>query len=126
MTNDKELKERTKGWNEAYLSLDKALAHFEQQECEPDPYQHADLVHSLAAFSDGLYGISAIRADDALIPARDRSPISKPLRALGSKFSIAEMRAQLEQIRREGVKPRTIRAGRLIPSGSTKAACPGL
>jgi len=121
MTSDKEFKERTKDWDEAYLSLDKALAHFEQQECEPDPYQHDDLVHSLAAFSDGLYGISAIRADDALIPARDRGPISKPPREPVFKLTIAELRERLEQISLEGVKPRTMRAGRLMPQDSTKA-----
>src|SRR6266540_560431 len=78
MTGDKEIKERIIDWEDAYSRLDNALSYFEQQRCEPDAYQHADLVYSLSAFSNGLYGISAIKADDALIPARDRSPISKP------------------------------------------------
>src|SRR5437868_14838568 len=108
-------------WEDAYASLDNALSHFEQQECDPDPYQHADLVYSLGAFSNGLYGISAIKAGDALIPARERSPISKPARASGSKLSIAELRAKLEEIRREGVKPRSVRAGRLTTADSKAA-----
>ena len=121
MTNHKEVKERMRDWEDAYASLDNALSQFEQQECEPDPYQHADLVYSLSAFANGLYGISAIKADDALIPARDRSPISKPLRAAASELTITELRSQLEEIRLEGVKPRTMRAGRLSSSHSKAA-----
>ena len=121
MTSDKEMKKRMRDWEDAYSSLDTALSQFEQQECEPDSYQHADLVYSLNAFTNGLYGISAIKADDALIPARDRSPISKPLREAASELTIDELRARLEEIRREGVKPRTIRAGRLTTSDSKAA-----
>jgi len=69
MTSDKEMKARLRDWEDAYSSLDNALSSVEQQECEPDPYQYADLVYSLTAFSNGLYGFSAIKADDALIPA---------------------------------------------------------
>ena len=121
MTNDKEMKKRMRDWEDAYSSLDNALSQFEQQDCEPDPHQYADLVYSLNAFTNGLYGISAIKADDALIPARDRSPISKPLREAASELTIDELRARLEEIRREGVKPRTIRAGRLTTSDSKAA-----
>jgi len=121
MTSEKEMKERMRDWEDAYSSLDNALSQFEQRECEPDPYQYADLVYSLSAFSNGLYGISAIKADDALIPARDRSPISKPPQDAASKLTITELRAELEEIRREGVKPRTIRAGRLTASDSEAA-----
>ena len=92
MASDKEMKERMKDWEDAYTSLDNALSHFEHQAIEPDPYQHADLVYSLSAFSDGLYGISAIKADDALIPARDRSPIAKQPRDRASELTIAELR----------------------------------
>ena len=94
---------------------------FEQQECEPDPFQYTDLVYSLSAFSNGLYGISTIKADDAFIPARDRSPISKPPRDAASKLTITELRAKLEEIRLEGVMPRTIRTGRLTTSDSKAA-----
>ena len=121
MTSDKEMTERLRDWEDAYSSLDNALSQFEQQECELDPYQYADLVYSLSAFSNGLYGISAIKADDALIPARDRSPISKPSRDATSKLTITELRAKLEEIRLEGVKPRTNRPGRLTTSDSKAA-----
>jgi hypothetical protein len=70
---------------------------------------------------NGLYGISAIKADDALIPARDRSPILKPARGAAAKLTIAELRARLEEIRAAGVKPRTMRAG-LLSSLDSKAA----
>ena len=121
MTSDKEMTERLRDWEDAYSSLDNALSQFEQRECEPDPYQYADLVYSLSAFSNGLYGISAIKADDAFIPARDRSPISKPPRDAASKLTITELRAKLEEIRLEGVKPRTNRPGRLTTSDSKAA-----
>ena len=98
MTSEKEMKERMRDWEDAYSSLDNALSQFEQRECEPDPYQYADLVYSLSAFSNGLYGISAIKADDALIPASDRSPISKPPQDAASKLTITELRAELEEI----------------------------
>src|SRR5437870_13183817 len=104
MTSEKEMKERMRDWEDAYSSLDNALSQFEQQECEPDPYQYADLVYSLSAFSNGLYGISAIKADDALIPARDRSPISKPPRDAASKLTITELRAISEEISVGGVR----------------------
>ena len=120
MTNDKEIKERMRDWEDAYSSLDNALSQFEQRECEPDPYQYADLVYSLSAFSNGLYGISTIKADDAFIPARHRSPISKPPRDPASKLTITELRAKLEEIRLEGVKPRTNRPG--LTTSDSKAA----
>ena len=121
MTSSKEAVQRLRDWEDAYTRLDNALSHFEQQGCEPDPYQQADLVHALAAFSDGLYGISAIRANDALIVARDRSPISKA-RDRSSQLTVAELRTQLDQIRQEGVKARSAKSGRLLGPGSTMAA----
>jgi hypothetical protein len=118
MTNSKESNQRLRDWEEAYTSLDHALCYFEQHGLTPDPYQHADLLHSLAAFSDGLYGISAIKAGDALIPARDRGPFSKPRAGLALQLTVAELRCQLEQLRQEGVRGRSSSAGR----SSTKAA----
>lgn len=118
MTNSKERSQRLRDWEDAYTSLDQALSYFEQQDLTPDPYQYADLLHSLAAFSDGLYGISAIKADDALIPARDRGPFSRPRGELALHLTVAELRAQLDQLRQEGVRGRSSGTGR----SSTKAA----
>jgi hypothetical protein len=120
MTSSKEGSQRLRDWEDAYTSLDHALSYFEQHGLRPDPYQHADLLHSLAAFSDGLYGISAIKAGDALIPARDRGPFSKPRGELALQLTVAELRSQLEQIRQDGVKSRPERAEQF--GASTKAA----
>src|SRR4051812_38074199 len=113
MTNSKEDSQRLRDWEDAYTRLDNVLSHFEQYNLTPDPYQYADLLHSLAAFSDGLYGISAIKAGDALIPARDRGPFSKPRGELALQLTVAELRSQLEQIRQDGLKARQGRAGQL-------------